>query len=85
MLAAGFAGILLWEELANLENTAWLSSCLLLGITAGAVLGSLLFEKRFWCRFLCPVGGMNGLFAKLAMTELRAQSGTCSGRSRSYC
>jgi hypothetical protein len=36
-LAAGFAGILLWEELANLENTAWLSSCLLLVITAGAV------------------------------------------------
>jgi transcriptional regulator with AAA-type ATPase domain/NAD-dependent dihydropyrimidine dehydrogenase PreA subunit len=84
VLAAGFAGILLWEELANLENTAWLSSCLLLGITAGAVLGSLLFEKRFWCRFLCPVGGMNGLFAKLAMTELRAQSGTCSGSCSSY-
>ena len=84
VLAAGFAAILLWEELANLENTAWLSSCLLLGITAGAVLGSLLFEKRFWCRFLCPVGGMNGLFAKLAMTELRAQSGTCSGSCSSY-
>ena len=31
----------------------------------------MLFEKRFWCRYLCPVGGMNGLFAKLAITELR--------------
>jgi polyferredoxin len=84
VLAAGFGLILIWEKVWNLENTAWLSSCLLLAITAGAVLGSLLFEKRFWCRFLCPVGGMNGLFAKLAISELRAQAGTCSGSCSSY-
>lgn len=84
LLAAGFALILLWEELWNLENTAWLSSCLLLVITAGAVLGSLTFEKRFWCRHLCPVGGMNGLFAKLSITELRAEAGTCSGSCSTY-
>ena len=84
LLAAGFALILLWEEVWNLENTAWLSSCLLLLITAGAVIGSLLFEKRFWCRYLCPVGGMNGLFAKLSILELRAQAGTCSGSCSSY-
>jgi polyferredoxin len=84
LLAAGFAAILLWEELANLADTAWLSSCLLLLITAGAVIGSLRFEKRFWCRYLCPVGGMNGLFAKLAISELRAQAGTCSGSCHSY-
>ena len=84
LLAAGFAAILLWEEVWNLENTAWLSSCLLLLITAGAVLGSLRFEKRFWCRYLCPVGGMNGLFAKLSILELRAQVGTCSGSCSSY-
>ena len=84
LLAAGFAAILLWEEVWNLQNTAWLSSCLLLLITAGAVIGSLRFEKRFWCRHLCPVGGMNGLFAKLAVVELRAQVGTCSGSCSSY-
>jgi hypothetical protein len=83
-LAAGFAAILLWEEVWNLENTAWLSSCLLLLITAGAVVGSLRFEKRFWCRHLCPVGGMNGLFAKLSILELRAQGGTCSGSCSTY-
>jgi polyferredoxin len=84
LLAAGFAAILIWEETANLLNTAWLSSCLLLLITAGAVIGSLRFEKRFWCRYLCPVGGMNGLFAKLSILELRAQVGTCSGSCSTY-
>ena len=84
LLAAGFALILLWEELWDLQNTAWLSSCLLLLITTGAVIGSLRFEKRFWCRYLCPVGGMNGLFAKLSIVELRAKAGTCSGSCSSY-
>jgi transcriptional regulator with AAA-type ATPase domain/NAD-dependent dihydropyrimidine dehydrogenase PreA subunit len=79
-----FTLIYLWEELWHLENTAYLSSCLLLLITAGAVVCSVIFERRFWCRYLCPIGGMNGLFAKLSMIELRAQQGTCSAECTTY-
>ncbi len=79
-----FALILLWEELWNLENTAYLSSCLLLLITAGAMIFSAIFERRFWCRYLCPIGAMNGMFAKLSITELRAQQGTCSAECDTY-
>ncbi|CAE8657187.1 unnamed protein product [Polarella glacialis] len=66
-----FVAILLWEELWVLEDTAYLSSCLLLLITAGAMVGSWFFERRVWCRHLCPIGGMNGLFAKLSLVEVR--------------
>lgn len=79
-----FALIFLWEELWDLQNVAYLSACLLLLITAGAVIFSLLFERRFWCRYLCPIGGMNGLYAKLAMIELRAQQGICSATCTTY-
>lgn len=79
-----FALIFLWEELWDLENTAYLSSWLLLLITAGAVICSLLFERRLWCRYLCPIGGMNGLYAKLSMTELRAKQGTCGAECTTY-
>ncbi|MFN5516092.1 MAG: cyclic nucleotide-binding domain-containing protein [Cyanobacteriota bacterium] len=79
-----FALILLWEELWHLQDTAYLSACLLLLITAGAMVFSALFERRFWCRYLCPIGGMNGMFAKLAVTELRAQQGTCSAECNTY-
>jgi transcriptional regulator with AAA-type ATPase domain/NAD-dependent dihydropyrimidine dehydrogenase PreA subunit len=84
ILYGGFALILLWEELWNLENSAYLSGWLLLIITAGAVVCSVLFERRFWCRYLCPIGGMNGLFAKLSMIELRAQQGICSATCNTY-
>lgn len=76
--------IFLWEELWDLQNTAYLSACLLLLITSGAMIFSAIFERRFWCRYLCPIGGMNGMFAKLAMTELRAQQGICSAECNTY-
>ena len=79
-----FTLIFLWEEIWDLTNTANLSACLLLLITAGAMIFSTIFERRFWCRYLCPIGGMNGLFAKLSMTELRAQQGTCSAECTTY-
>ncbi|MDX2273311.1 MAG: sigma 54-interacting transcriptional regulator [Cyanobacteriota bacterium] len=83
-LVSLFGLIFLWEELWDLPHTAYLSAWLLLLITAGAVVGSLLFERRLWCRYLCPIGGMNGLYAKLSMTELRAQQGTCSAECTTY-
>jgi transcriptional regulator with AAA-type ATPase domain/NAD-dependent dihydropyrimidine dehydrogenase PreA subunit len=79
-----FTLILVWEEVWHLEDAAYLSACLLLLITAGAMIFSALFERRFWCRYLCPIGGMNGMFAKLSMTELRAQQGTCSAECTTY-
>lgn len=77
-LFALFAVILVWEEVWDLPQNAALSAWLLLLITAGAMACSAVFERRYWCRFLCPIGGMNALFAKLSMTELRAKPGVCS-------
>lgn len=79
-----FGVILLWEELWDLPNTAYLSSWLLILITAGAVIFSQLYERRFWCRYLCPIGGMNGLFGKLSIIELRAQRGVCAASCQTY-
>jgi len=84
ILFALFTAILLWEELWDLPNTAYLSSWLLILITAGAVIFSQLYERRFWCRYLCPIGGMNGLFAKLSIIELRAQRGICAASCTTY-
>ncbi|MEW5308688.1 MAG: hypothetical protein WDW38_000627 [Sanguina aurantia] len=79
-----FAAILVWEEVWDLPNHAALSGWLLIIITVGAMVCSALFERRLWCRYLCPIGGMNGLFAKLAMTELRARQGVCSAECSTY-
>ena len=69
-------------ERASLSNHMKESVKTYSGHYAGAMACSWFFERRLWCRHLCPIGGMNGMFAKLSMTELRAHTGICSGDSR---
>ena len=47
--------------------------------SAALVPASLTLTPTLACRAVCPIGGMNGLFAKLSMTELRARKGVCGG------
>jgi hypothetical protein len=39
-----------------------------------AIGASLVFERRAFCRYLCPVGGFIGLYAQTAPLELRVKS-----------
>ncbi len=49
-------------------------SALVLAIFAIVALGtSLLFERRTFCRYLCPVGGFIGLYSQLAPVEVRVK------------
>ncbi|MGC9527011.1 MAG: cyclic nucleotide-binding domain-containing protein [Limnospira sp.] len=84
VLWAGFVAIYLWEKLWDLPHTAYLSAWLLLIITAGAVICSVIYERRLWCRHLCPIGGMNGMFAKLAMVELRSTPQVCGTQCNTF-
>lgn len=79
-----FGAILVWEEVWDLPHTAYLSAWLLLLITGGAVFMSVIWERRAWCRYWCPIGGMNGLMAKLSLLELRARQGVCSAECDTY-
>ncbi|WP_340643455.1 4Fe-4S binding protein [Phormidium pseudopriestleyi] len=83
-LWAGFVAIYLWEKLWDLPHHANLSAWLLLIIAGGAVICSIIYERRLWCRHLCPIGGMNGMFAKLAVVELRSTQQVCGTQCSTF-
>lgn len=84
ILWGGFVAIYLWEQLWDLSHHADLSAWLLVTIAAGAVIFSLIYERRVWCRYLCPIGGMNGMFAKLSMVELRSTQQVCGSQCNTF-
>ena len=51
--------------------TAWI----LIALALLAVAAGLLYQRRTFCRYLCPIGGVIGLYSMLAPVELRAASG----------
>ncbi len=84
VLFAGFVAIYLWEKLWDLPHRPYLSSWLLVAIAAGAVICSVIYERRLWCRYLCPIGGMNGMFAKLSMVEVRSVQQVCGSQCSTF-
>ncbi|KKN80208.1 hypothetical protein LCGC14_0332900, partial [marine sediment metagenome] len=64
-----------------------LATFLLLGgiIVIGVVL-SLLFEKRSFCLYVCPVSGFQGLYSNAAMMEIRAKDpAICAKHKKKTC
>jgi polyferredoxin len=62
-------------------GTAWLG----LGLTLGAITLAVVFEKRTFCRYVCPVGGVFGLYSmtaplRLAVKDPEVCRSACSGK-----
>lgn len=69
-----FGGLLLLVLFGLVVTTRPLvTALLLLGFTLVALATHLLFEGRVFCRYLCPVGGLIGVYAMAAPLELRAR------------
>jgi ferredoxin len=60
-------GIFSAVTLTDPRVTGWV----LLALFALAIVMSLIFEKRAFCSYICPIGGFSGMYAKIAPVEVR--------------
>lgn len=51
----------------------WVTALLILSLMLTAFVVHLFFERRAFCRYLCPIGGFLGLYAMLSPVELRSK------------
>lgn len=65
LLLALFSTVILTQPLVT--------ALVLLALLALAVVTSFVFERRSFCRYLCPVGGFIGLYSQLAPLEVRVK------------
>ncbi|MFQ5828427.1 MAG: 4Fe-4S binding protein [Candidatus Methylomirabilia bacterium] len=69
-----FGGLLLLVLFGLIVTTRPLATALvLLAFTLVALVTHLLFERRVFCRYLCPVGALVGVYSMVAPLELRAR------------
>lgn len=43
------------------------------------IVGLNFWKPRFWCRYICPLGGLLGLLARRPLLRLQTREGTCTG------
>ncbi len=84
-LQNGFFSILALFSVVILTRpiiTAWV----LLALIIVAIGASLFYERRVFCRYLCPVGGFIGIYSQQAPLELRvADSSICASHKEKSC
>lgn len=63
--------------LSIIEMPGFKVGTLLSVLMLALVLGLNFVEKRFWCRYLCPLGALIGLFSKFAFIRRRVNEASC--------
>ena len=63
-----------------------ITAVVLLAFVFVAIGTSLVYERRAFCRYLCPVGGFIGLYAQLAPVAIRVKNkATCAAHTEKNC
>jgi hypothetical protein len=79
--------LLTWaDEMLGVVRRPAVTAWIIVAIAAAAVIIGLRYERRSFCRYLCPIGGVLGLYAMTAPVELRAKSGAvCRAHGDKTC
>jgi len=76
--AAGLA-IIIWAEYATtMQYSPITTGYLLLSIAFLAIISGVLFERRVWCRYLCPLGTLGAIFSRFSVVEWRSNQSICN-------
>ncbi|MFZ3169481.1 MAG: 4Fe-4S binding protein [Candidatus Methanoperedens sp.] len=86
--AAGyFFLIITWADFQfNLVNSPMYTAYFIVALLGLIVIISIIFERRSFCRYVCPITGLIGLYSMFAPFELRAkEKETCKICKEKYC
>jgi transcriptional regulator with AAA-type ATPase domain len=82
--AVGFAVIIWAEAGSKMPFSPRATGILLLTLTICAALSGLFFERRAWCRYICPLGRMAGVFSTCSMVEWRSNNSICNSTCKTH-
>jgi polyferredoxin len=74
----GLALIIYVEASTNMVNSPMATGFLLLSIAIFAILSGIIYERRVWCRYLCPLGRLAATFSGCSVIEWRSNSSICN-------
>lgn len=65
------------KSILSFQQTYYLQG-IFIGVIFFTILGLNLVEKRFWCKYLCPLGALLGLFSRYAILKREVSEGCTS-------
>ena len=72
-------GAIIWAEVAtDMPYSPMATGFLLLVIAVFAILSGIFFERRLWCRYLCPLGTLGAIYSGCSIVEWRSNNSICN-------
>ncbi len=79
-----FALILWVEGVTDAHSFPRATGYVLLAITLGAVVMSVIYDRKVWCRYVCALGNMCGIYAMASILEVRANADVCMNHCKTH-
>ncbi len=77
--------LVFWIEIVwDAYNNPYLTGGIILIITLGSILFSVVYSRRAWCRYFCPLGAVNAIFSMPSVVEIRSNSHVCLNQCQSH-
>ena len=77
--------VIFWAESAfGMLQSPRATAVLVFSVVALAAITSLIYERRTWCRYLCPLGGLAGILSTSSVVELRSNYGICTNDCKEH-
>ncbi|MCJ7540401.1 MAG: 4Fe-4S binding protein, partial [Desulfobacterales bacterium] len=84
LAAAGLGLIFLFEVVFNMLSSPRATAMMILSIFFPSVILALVYQRRIWCRFLCPLGKLVGFLSRCSLLELRANYNICNNDCKDH-
>lgn len=68
-----FIGLTWLDIQIGVVRSPMVTGSLLIGITVVAVVVGIFFQRRTFCRYLCPIGSLIGIYSMFSAVELRSK------------
>jgi hypothetical protein len=65
------------EELLGVAESPWATGLLLVIIISLSAVFCVLFERKTFCRYVCPLAGMLGAYSTMSLLEVRGNKKVC--------
>ncbi len=84
-ITIGLILLVFWfEGVTLMPESSTLTAFLIMSILFGAIISGFLFERRVWCRYLCPLGGMLGIYSLSSAISLKANRSVCLNQCETH-
>ncbi|UCE51406.1 MAG: 4Fe-4S binding protein [Desulfobacterales bacterium] len=79
--------LLTWLDIQiGVVRNPLVTGLILIAITATAIGIGMVYQRRTFCRYLCPIGGLIGIYSMVSAVELRSKDGeVCISHNRKDC